>query len=131
MSRTQQSTTLMQDDPIRQQVAEHAQDLAELRAGMAGLRANVDTMAETTRTILKKMDGLAESVGQRGRASVSDIASWLQVVVLLGAIIGSTVTGIVYISGNANASKLGLLEYRMDRMYGSFGWEPLIRKTAP
>lgn len=113
------------------QIAEHDKDLAQLRVDISGVQTAVKHVADGQKLLASTLDEIRNALGARGKASVQEVAAYLQVVALLFAIAGGTVSGIVYIASNAQASKVELLQYRIDRMYGSFGWEPTVKRTGP
>lgn len=117
-----------QVERLAAQILAHDREISEMRADISALGTNTKHIADGQKLLAQKFDDIAHAISSRGRASVSEVASYLQVIALLFAIVGATVSGIVYVAGNANSSRLDLLHYKVDRLYGSFGWEPAIRR---
>ena len=127
----QDTTKIMQaHERLAAQIGGHDKELAELRTDISSLQVSQKHVAEGQKLLAQKFDEFAGAFSARGKASVSEIAAYLQVVALLFAIAGSVVAGIVYVAGNANNSRLDLLQYRVDKLHGSFGWTPEVRKSA-
>lgn len=118
-------------EELNKTVTRHDRELIEIRSelgvlttGMAGLTKSVDAIAS-------KLSGIADDVRHRDHTSVKDINGYLQIATYATVLIAAIVSGIVYIAGNSNQVDLALIKYRVDRLHGSFGWEPSIKRSEP
>lgn len=115
---------------IAGKVDQHDKEIALLRRDVAGIQTSVSHLAEAADKQTAKLDQIATALHAKGATTMSDIASWLQVLVMAAALITGVVSGIVYVAGNANSVDVALLKYKMERLYGSFGWEPSVRRET-
>lgn len=109
------------DQELRAIVHQHEADIQVIKSDLGTLRASTISNGQ-------KLDKLFDAIQRRAGTTLDDLAKWLQIMVLGSALIGGVVTSIVYVAGNSNAAELALLRDRVERIHGSFGWEPSLVK---
>ena len=93
-------------------------DVGELKDGQAIMAQNMTAQHADLKALITE----SKSLG------LSDIKDRVQLVLMLFALIGGVVSGIVYVASNSNAGEFAVLKYQMERLYGSFGWEAKIKR---
>lgn len=96
-------------DILNALVNQHEADIQIIKADMSAVKAS-------TVSILAKVDALSSAIMSRGQTTVTDIAQWLQILVLGSALIGGIVTGIIYIATNNAAAEMAVMQYRIDKV---------------
>lgn len=87
-----------------------------MRRDFASVQAVVSQQSELLGGLTKKIDGIAEAFHQVRHTSVSEVSQILQVIVYCTVIVGSVVTGIVYVASNSNAGDVAVARYRLEQV---------------
>lgn len=107
---------------LKSLVDRHDRELVELKSEFAHVKNAVDDIKSITSETTKHIAELSQAVTSRNSTNLSDLKDWLQSALLVFALAGGIVSGIVYISSNANSAQLALMQYKLDKLNRSFGW---------
>lgn len=113
-------------DDLRQRVTTLDREVAGLRTDVAGITTSVAHLDRTISAGFEKMDRFIGKANETRGATLESIKRVLEILLYSSLLLGGAVGGIVYIASHLNAVDVALLRYRVERIYGSFGWEPTI-----
>lgn len=103
-------------------------DVHALRKGQETLSHNLD---DVRKTMGAQHSEVMTALQARTTRTLGDVINVMQVIVYAGVIVGSVVTMIVYIAGNANGPKLALMEYKLERIFGETSWAATWKTSKP
>lgn len=118
-------------EDVRVRLDRHDREIVSIRSDLTHLQSSVDDVKSGLLQQDHKIDSVLSAINETRRGvGTRDVAAMMQILVMCGALCAGVVSGIVYISSNANSADMALLKYRVDQMRGSFGWEPVIVKRT-
>lgn len=118
------------NDDLRQRVTRLDSEVAAIRTDVAGVMTSVAHLDRSVSAGFEKLDRFISKSNDTKGNTVANVKAVLEILLISSLLVGGAVGGIVYIASNLNAVDVALLRYRVERIYGSFGWDPVV-ETSP
>lgn len=117
----------MADIDLKAEVDRHDREIVAIRSDLSHVSRAVDDIKKSQSQTNEKIDSLVYVIQRKQNANLSDMREWLQTLLMVFALAGGIVSGIVYISNSSNSADMALLKYKLEQMRMSFGWKTEVK----
>lgn len=100
-------------DEVSRQIARHDRDIAGIKTDLAALTQDVKHLDVSLKEAFSEIKQFMTAHPARSGVSLNTIAKVLQIAAYGAALVGATVTTIVYVASNSNAVEIALMRERL------------------
>ena len=120
----------MAEDDLKAKVDRHDRDISSIRSDVEHMSKAIDGVKSDTSRIFEKLDSALMTSRTSGTFTLANVNAALGVCVNMAILIAGVVGGIVYVAGNANSQETAVLSLKVDQIYSSYAWRPVVRREA-